>query len=71
MSERLLERSTAFLLAFDPETLELVVLRRYHSVNAAIPAMIRESDLGKLATILEAESEATLRATGDIEGIGR
>jgi DNA-directed RNA polymerase specialized sigma24 family protein len=65
------EPKAAFLLAFDPETLELVVLRRYHSANAALPALFRQNDEGKLATIVQAENEAALRAMHDIEKIAR
>lgn len=69
MFELSAEPKAAFLLAFDPDTLELVVLRRYHSANAALPALFRQNDEGKLATVVEAESEAALRATRDVEEI--
>ena len=65
------ESKAAFLLAFDRETLEPVVLRRYHSAKAAIPALFRQSDEGKLATVVEAESEAILRATRDLAEIAQ
>jgi len=60
------EPKAAFLLSFDRETLELVVLRQYQSVNGAIPAIFREEDEGKLATVVKAESEAILRKTCDL-----
>jgi DNA-directed RNA polymerase specialized sigma24 family protein len=69
MSGMSLKPKTAFLLAFDRLTLELVVLRRYHSVNAALPALTRQNDEGRLAIVVEAENEAALRATHDLEEI--
>ena len=65
------EPHAAFLLSFDRETLALVVFRQYHSANAAIPAFFREEDEGKLATVVEAESEATLLATRDLAEIAQ
>ena len=46
-----------------------VVFRQYHSANAAIPAFFREEDEGKLATVVEAESEAILHTTHDLREI--
>jgi hypothetical protein len=65
------EPNTAFLLAFDRQTLELVALERYSSDDAAIPALFRHRDEGELATVLSAESEAALRATHDLEELAR
>jgi hypothetical protein len=65
------EPKTAFVLAFDRQTLKLVALERYETGDAAMPALFRRNDEGKLAIVVEAESEATLRATHDLEEIAR
>ena len=36
-----------------------------------MPALFRHNDEGELATVVEAESEATLRSTRDLEEIAR
>jgi DNA-directed RNA polymerase specialized sigma24 family protein len=56
---------------FDRETLELVSIERYATTNACMLALLRHTEDGKLATAVEAENEATLRATRDLEEIAR
>jgi DNA-directed RNA polymerase specialized sigma24 family protein len=65
------EPKTAFVLAFDRQTLKLVALERYGTRDAAMPALFRHNDDGEFATVVEAESEATLRSTRDLEEIAR
>jgi hypothetical protein len=71
VSETSLEPKTVFVVAFDRQTLELVALERYPTGDAAVPALFRQNDDGKLVMILEAESEAALRARHDLEDIAR
>ncbi len=57
--------------AFDRQTLRLVALEGYGTRDAAIAALFGHNDDGKLATVVEAEDEATLRATRDLQEIAQ
>jgi hypothetical protein len=61
----------SLLLDFDRHTLELGALRAVSDRLWAIPGLLRHSDQGELAIVVEAESEATLRATHDLDEIAR
>ena len=71
VSETPREPKTAFVLAFDRETLEIVAPERYATTNAAMLALFRHDGKGRLATVVKAENEATLRATRDLEEIAQ
>jgi DNA-directed RNA polymerase specialized sigma24 family protein len=71
VSETPREPKTAFVLAFDRETRELVALERYATTNAAVLALFRHNDKGRLATVVKAENEATLRATRDFKEVAQ
>jgi hypothetical protein len=65
------EQKTTFAVAFDRQTLELVALERYATTDAALAALDRHEDDGKLAVVIDSENEATLRTTHDLEEIAR
>jgi hypothetical protein len=49
VSETSPEPKTAFVLAFDRQSLKLVALERYGPRDAAMPALFRHNDDGELA----------------------